>query len=160
MRRGEKEPSGSFFCFCSLGFTMMELVTVLIIASVLAVVALPRLWGSTFDEAKLYDDTLAALRYAQRAAIAMQRTVCATAATTTQLTLTYASSYGSATCNTDLVAPGGSTATYQVSASGSASYSATWNGTFDRTGQPGAGQTIALSGGRTITIEAVTGYVH
>ena len=161
MKRWKKEPIGSFFYFSNTaGFTVMELVTVIIIASVLAVVAIPRLTRSTFDDAQLYDETLAALHYAQRTALAYQRTVCATFSGGNQLSLTYASAYGSSSCDTNLVSPGGNTATYVLTAPGSATYTAAANFNFDRVGRPSSGQTITLSSGRTITIEAETGYAR
>ena len=126
--------------------------------SVLAVVALPRLWGSTFDELSFYDDTLAALRFAQRSAVTQQRTVCATF-TATQLTLTYASVYGSTVCDQPLVRPA-STAQYQVTAPSSTSYTAASTFRFDRLGVPNLNQTITFSGGNTLIVEAGTGYVH
>jgi MSHA pilin protein MshC len=161
MRRWNEEPRGSFFHSREGdGFTLMELVAILIIVGILAVVAIPRLTRGAFDDAKLYDESLAALRYAQRAAIAYQRTVCITFSGSTQLSLTYASGYGSPTCNTNLVAPGGNTATYVVTAAGSATYTATPNFSFDPIGRPSAGQAITLSSGKTITVEADTGYAH
>jgi MSHA pilin protein MshC len=113
-----------------------------------------------FDDAQLYDQTLAALHYAQRTATAYQRTVCVTFSGGNQLTLTYASAYGSSSCNTNLVAPGGSSATYVLTAPGSATYSAAANFSFDRIGRPSAGQTITLSSGKTIIVEAETGYAR
>lgn len=155
-----EEPIGSFFFGAtrSEGFTLPELLAVIIVMSVLAVVALPRLWGSTFDELAFYDDTLAALRYAQRSAVTQQRTVCATF-TATQLTLTYASVYGSTVCDQPLVRPA-STAQYQVAASSGTSYTAAATFRFDRLGVPNLNQTITFSGGRTLVVEAGTGYVH
>ena len=126
--------------------------------SVLAVVALPRLWGSTFTELTFYDDTLAALRFAQRTAVTHQRTVCATF-TATQLTLSYASAYGSAVCDQPLVRPA-STSQYQVTAPSSSSYTAASTFRFDRIGVPNINQTIIFSGGKTLVVEAGTGYVH
>jgi MSHA pilin protein MshC len=161
MTRWKKEPNGSFFYFRrDAGFTVMELVTVIIIAGVLAVVAIPRLTRSTFDDAQLYDETLAALHYAQRTAMAYQRTVCVTFSGGNQLSLTYASVYGSASCNTNLVPPGGNSATYVLTAPGSSTYTAAANFSFDRIGRPNSGQTITLSSGRTITLEAETGYAR
>lgn len=138
----------------------MELVTVIIIAGVLAAVAIPRFSRSMFDDAQLYDETLAALHYAQRTAMAYQRTVCVTFTGGNQLSLTYASAYGSATCNTALVPPGGNSATYVVNAPGSATYTAAANLKFDLVGRPSAGQTITLSSGRTIVVETETGYAR
>jgi MSHA pilin protein MshC len=138
----------------------MELVTVIIIAGLLAAVAIPRFSRSMFDDAQLYDQTLAALHYAQRTAMAYQRTVCVTFSGGNQLSLTYASAYGSSACNTNLVPPGGNTATYVLTAPGSATYTAAANFNFDRVGRPSAGQTLALSSGRTIIVEAETGYAR
>ena len=138
----------------------MELVTVIIIAGVLAAMAIPRFSRGMFDDAQLYDETLAALHYAQRTAIAYQRTVCVTFAGGNQLSLTYASVYGSSTCSTSLVPPGGNSATYVLTAPGSSTYTAAASFNFDRVGRPSSGQTIALSSGRTIIIEAETGYAR
>jgi MSHA pilin protein MshC len=138
----------------------MELVTVIIIAGVLAVVAIPRFSRSTFDDAQLYDETLAALHYAQRTGMAYQRTVCVTFTGGNQLSLTYASVYGSSTCSTSLVPPGGNSATYVLTAPGSSTYTAAASFSFDRVGRPSSGQTITLSSGRTIVIEAETGYAR
>jgi len=137
---------------------MIELVMVILVVGVLAAVAIPRLSSQGFDEQRLYDQTLAALRYAQRTAVAYQRTVCATFTGGTQLSLTYASAYGSATCDTSLAPPGGTTASYIVTAQGAATVSAA-SFTFDPLGRPSTGQTIT-AGGRNIVVEGETGYVH
>jgi len=160
IRNKNEEPAGSFFFGAarSGGFTLPELMAVLMVMSILAVVALPRLWGSTFNELTFYDDTLAALRYAQRTAVTQQRTVCATFSAT-QLTLTYASVYGSTVCDQPLVRPAATTQ-YQVTAPSSVSYTAASTFRFDRVGIPNLSQTITISGGRTLIVEAGTGYVH
>lgn len=126
--------------------------------SILAFVAIPRISPSVFDEAKFYDETVAALRYAQRSATTHQRTVCV-AFTGTSLSLSYSSAYAPASCDTVLKAPAG-TSQYIVTAPGSASYSAAASFSFDRLGVPSAGQTVNFSSGQSITIEANTGYVH
>ncbi|HEX9395859.1 MAG TPA: type II secretion system protein [Burkholderiales bacterium] len=143
-----------------VGFTITELVTVLIIAGVIAAVALPRFAATTYgeDELRLYDQTFAALRYAQRVATTMQRNVCVTF-TSTQLSLTYGSTYGGA-CNTGLAGPGGESAPYTVSAQGSASYTSASTFSYDRVGRPSPSQTITISGGKQIAVEPETGYVH
>lgn len=142
---------------------MTELVAVILIAGVIAIVALPRFSTSGFDEVRFYDETAAALRYAQATAVTTQRTVCVTF-TATQLTLTYAPAYGATTClSTDgLAPPGGRGGTpYTATAQGAAGYSPTpANFTFDRVGRPSAAQTISLNGGRQIIVEAETGYVR
>jgi MSHA pilin protein MshC len=155
-----KEPRGSFFYFRLAGFTIPELVTVMIIVGVISAIALPKFSASTYgeDELRLYDQTFSALRYAQRAATTMQRNVCATF-TSTQLTLTYGATYGAA-CGPGLIGPGGAAAPYTVTAQGSVTFTAATTFTYDRVGRPGTGQTITISGGKQIVIEAETGYVH
>jgi MSHA pilin protein MshC len=163
LRVGTQERSREapfFYPDMASGFTLIELVVVIAIAAVLAAVAIPRLTRGTFDDAQLYDKTLAALHYAQRAAMAYQRTVCVTFTGGNQLSLTYASVYGSAICNTNLVSPGGTSPTYVLTAPGSSTYTAAASFSFDRVGRPSAGQTITLSSGKTITLEAETGYAR
>lgn len=58
------------------GFTLVELVLILVIAGILAVVALPRMFDrNTFDTRALGDEVKAMLRYAQKMAIAQNRHV-------------------------------------------------------------------------------------
>ena len=162
--RGKKEPSGSFFYCRTAGFTIAELVAVLIIVGVVAAVAVPRLGilGSSFDESRLYDQTLAALRFAQKAAVAMQRTVCVAFSGGTTLTLTYVVAYQPTACpGTALPPPGGGAGgAYTVVRQGAAGYSAAADFSIDRVGRPSVAQTIGLVGGRQIVIEAETGYVR
>ena len=141
------------------GFTIAELVAVILIIGILAVAAIPRLIDrGTFDRAGFNDQTLATLRYAQKAAIAQRRTVCATF-TTSSVTLTLASAVGSSSCNMPLAGPtGSSTVTAQ---SGIAYTAAPSNFSFNAAGQASLGQTLQVSGQTaTITVEQETGYVH
>ncbi|MBK9442637.1 MAG: type II secretion system protein [Comamonadaceae bacterium] len=59
------------------GFTLVELIMVIVMMGVLAVFAAPRLFDSTdFYARGFHDETLALLRYAQKAAVAQRRLVC------------------------------------------------------------------------------------
>src|SRR5258708_25790131 len=100
-------------CRAAHGFTLPELISVIVILTILAAIGIPRMWNSGFDEAAFAEETLGALRYAQKSALAMQRTVCV-AFTSTTVTFTYASAYGSSTCTPGLIPPGGSARPYQV----------------------------------------------
>lgn len=159
--RIRKEPNGSFFYFSRrAGFTLPELIAVIVIMSILAFVALPRLWGSTFDQERLYDETLAALRYAQRSAVTYQRTVCVNFPSATQLTLSYSSAYSPPSCDTALRPPTGASQ-YEVNAPGSTSYSSPAGFSFNLLGVPSGGaHTITITGGKSIIVEADSGYVH
>ncbi|MEW6132892.1 MAG: type II secretion system protein [Pseudomonadota bacterium] len=143
------------------GFSLPELIMVIAIIGILAVVAVPRLQTTEFDARGFRDQTLAALRYAQKAAIAQRRKVCA-AFTAGSATLTIASASGDASpCDTPLSSPSGGSP-YTITAAAGVSYAATpANFSFNALGSPSTGQTIQVSGvADTITVEAETGYVH
>jgi len=58
------------------GFTLIEMIVVVMVLSVLAVVAMPRMTGrSDFDALAFHDRALAAVRYAQKLAVAQNTTV-------------------------------------------------------------------------------------
>jgi MSHA pilin protein MshC len=157
------------------GFTMPELIAVLVIIGIVAAVAAPKLISSSFDEVRLQQQTLSALRYARSSAVSMQRTVCVAFAATS-VTLTYNSTaYDPSTaaipttCATGLSAPGGGPAPYVVQAQGSATFSSfPASLAFDRLGRPyssvgvllAATQTITLNNGSQIAVEPQSGYAH
>jgi len=93
------------------GFTMVELIVVMVLLGILAVAILPRLSTSTaFGEAGFHSEVVAALRYAQKTAVSHRRLVCAQLTTTT-LTLQIAASNPAAACGAALLrAPNGADA--------------------------------------------------
>jgi len=152
------------------GFTLGELIIVLVITGILAAVAIPRLFDkSGFASRGARDFVASALRYAQKSAVAMRRNVCVTVGTTS-VTMTYAAAAGSAaTCSANVVNPATglpySSTVYEQGATVSASTSLA----FDALGRPlsaalaplTAAQTITVTGYPTVvTIEPETGYVH
>lgn len=147
------------------GFTLVELVMVLVVAAVLAVFAAPRLLGlSDFNARGFHDETAALLRYARKSAIAQRRPVCVVfvaAGASLRIDSDRDTATGTLGCEADLSGPGGDTPAH-ITARGSVQY-ATLPATivFDGLGSPAAGATIQVTGAaRALTVEATTGYVH
>lgn len=142
------------------GFTLVELIVTLILLGILAVVALPRLFDRRdFDARAFLDQTAAALRYAQKAAIAQRRTVCVAFAANA-VTLTIRSTAGGGACDTPLTGPAGGTP-YTVTAPGSVTFNPVPAAfSFSAEGRPSAGASISIDGiAMTISVEPETGYV-
>lgn len=140
------------------GFTLTELIAVMVIAGILAAVAVPRFFErSIFDSRGFRDQVISALRYAQKSAIAQRRFVCVTFAANS-VTLTYGAT---AACGSNLAGPAGqlpysvTSPTADVTLSGGTSFS------FNPLGSASAAQSITVSGITTpITVVADTGYVQ
>ena len=159
------------------GFTLIELIMVIVMLGVLAVFAAPRIFNSgDFYARGFHDETLGYLRYAQKTAIAQRRTVCVTFGTgaTGSVTLGIASAAATFNCASacTLVGPKGESPVVLSARSGVAfgTSPAPVNFYFDGLGQPittgGAGaaqatQTFQVVGAsKSITVETATGYVH
>ncbi len=69
----EKEPRGSFFY--ARGFSLAELIAVILVVSVLSVVAVTRFSGGFATTRGFYDELLSQVQYARKVAIAQRRTV-------------------------------------------------------------------------------------
>jgi MSHA pilin protein MshC len=90
MARGRLHPKRD-----DAGFTIIELIVIMMIVGILAVAVIPRFSDrSTFDSRGTRDGLLSALRYAQKSAIAQRRYVCVSTGATT--TVTYETTYTTA----------------------------------------------------------------
>lgn len=91
------------------GFTLVELVTIMILLGILAFTALPRFEsGLAAKGAAVRDQIVASLRYAQKYSVSHRRLVCATvAADGHSLALSVATAFGNVACATPLAGPEG-----------------------------------------------------
>jgi MSHA pilin protein MshC len=143
----------------SRGFTMVELILVMVIAGILAAVAVPRMIGrSGFDTRGFADQLAATVRFAQKLAVA-QRTEVFVRLTVSDATLCY-----DAACATPAPGPGGEKP-YTVSAPGGvaiASPVAVLG--FDAGGRPDITAPLDIqvngAGAYRVRVEQETGYVH
>lgn len=157
----------------SNGFTMIELVMVMVLAGILAIAVIPRFADkSTFDTRGFFDQSVAMLRYAQKVAIAQRTPVCVSANAATQsIFLYYAAVPVSASPCTSaaelanpVINPAENIGFLKTAPSG-VTLSATVVFYFDALGRPNPNNphTITITGDgvtQTIQVEAETGYVH
>lgn len=138
---------------------------VVVLVGVLAVVVLPRFDRQPYDESAFLLEATAALRYAQRLAVASGcpvRAVADAAADTLSLYFPNgtASTCGSSTSFTVPVpAPRGG-GPYVVAAANGVDLTSGATLYFDALGRPQPGGAVLTVGSRSIVVEAQTGYVH
>ena len=139
------------------GFTLIELTVTMVIVVVLAATIAPRFYDiDVFQTRGFADQVQATLRYAQKAAIAQRRYVCAAfTASPDRLALTVGAT---SVCGNALNLPTGNI--NYIDAPSGVSFSMTpASVVFDTLGRPDAAAS-AIVGTTTITVEAETGYVH
>lgn len=80
------------------GFTLVELVLVIVLVGILAFAALPRMEsGQIFRQVAFRDQVMASLRHAQKSAVSHRRLVCAEVSGN-QVSLTVAARFGDTAC--------------------------------------------------------------
>lgn len=166
MNRGSQSSSGTLE---QSGFTMTELITVIVIVGIMGAMVVPRFFQrSTFDSRGFYEQAIATLRYAQKIAIAQHRFVCVAFPANNRIAVSYdpvppGASHTLAACpGLALTGPDGQ-APFTLVAPGGVSLSAYADFNFDALGRSSfaARQSIAVSGyASPILVEAETGYVH
>jgi len=136
------------------GFTLTELVVVMVISVILAAFAAARINVTSFRTEGFANEIGATLRYAQKIAVSQRRNV-AVAVSGNTLSLTYPDLGGAAVRKPPGTDPFTVSAPSDVTLTGPSL-------TFSALGSPSAGGTFTVTGDvpRTITVEAETGYVH
>ena len=149
------------------GFTIVEMVTIMVVIGILSAIAIPRLTQTSAFSSNAYRNEIAsALRHAQKSAVSHRRLVCA-ALTKTTVKLTIATQ--SPPCNQDFSSPDGSLV-YQsrdtgVEAGGdfighTLYFQPGGEITTDAAGTAFAVGPIAVSGQAPLMVDGRTGYVE
>jgi len=150
------------------GFTMVELVMVILMLGILAVFVMPRMDTSAYRALEFHDKAVAALRYAQKTATSHRRLVCV-AFTASTVTLTIAQVNPAASCVASLTLPGGGSNVVQSSDSANAIFSPVPASLYfqpdGRATADTAGLTIyaaspTINAATSITVVGATGYVQ
>lgn len=139
------------------GFSLAELVIVIVIAAIIAAIAIPQFSQREIDAAWYHEQVRSAVRHAQRTAVAQRRQVFVEVeAGPTRLSLCYAAGCGA---GTRLTQPG-TTDTFELAAPSGVLLGISASPlSFNGLGQPSSGATVTV-GARTVTINAETGYVQ
>lgn len=144
------------------GFTLTELVMVIVIIGILAVIVAPRFMSSQpFETRGFYDEAQAVVRYAQKVAIAQRRTifVCVSANEIAAI------SNNDCTSPTYLTHPVGG-GQLRAASRGGVTLGPVTSFSFDGLGRPSAATTVTFTStvagdpARQIIVEAETGYVR
>jgi len=150
----------------SVGFTLVELVTVMVVVGILAAFAVPRFVGRTgFESRGFYDQAQGIVRYAQKIAIAQRQSPpkagIFVVITASQIRICY-----DAACATPVNDPSTNAALTLNAPSLVTVSPVTFS--FDGSGAPSFGAQLAINVNstgvgdinRTFFVEAQTGYVH
>ena len=136
----------------SKGFTLVELIVVILIVGILSISVAPRFFGvSSYEDRKASDELRSALRHTQQ--LAMNR------GGNVQLLLTATNFTVQLTDGTSLRSPDGRmpyVKTFPTNVTVSPTPSTI---TYNTLGKPNAGLTITV-GSQTVTVEPETGYAH
>jgi len=138
------------------GFTLVELIVVIVIVGIVALIAAPRFFAQAgFSAATFHDGAISAVRYAHKLAQA-QRTNVFVVSNGSSVALCY-----DAVCTKRVQNPTEGTPFIVAAPTGIAIASSSFN--FNSLGQPSAAQSLGITGdtrARQVVVERETGYAH
>ncbi|MEI6335356.1 MAG: prepilin-type N-terminal cleavage/methylation domain-containing protein [Methylococcaceae bacterium] len=146
------------------GFTLIELVMTLVLLGILSATVLPKFFAvSSYQKQLFFDDTLSAVRYAQKLAVATGCNVQVLVANN-RYTLSRPANRSLCTTLTDFSLP------VRHPGTGEAAYTHAENGVtltaspstfyFNALGLASANVTLTVAGDKIITVVAATGFVY
>ena len=149
-----------------LGFTLIELVIVIVIIGIVSAISAPKFFNiSVFEERGFYDETLSAIRFAHKSAIASgcdYRVVIN--ASGYDITKRSGCDSGSFSAITN---PATGTGGFSAAKPNKVSISGSLDFYYDNTGKPftlAGSEIVSVSsmsvGGRNVRIEPFTGFIH
>jgi len=138
------------------GFTLLELVTVILILGILAAVSAASFNQKSIDQTWFLEQVKSALRYAQKTAIAQRRVIYVSVSASAPYQLALCYDAGCASPVSSLTSSGAFVLTPPSGVILTASSSPF---TFNGLGQPSAAVTLGVNG-RPLTVSAETGYVQ
>ena len=154
---------------CTRGFTLPELVIVMILAGLMAAYAMPKFESAmSLRNDAWRDQVQAAMRYAQKTAVSHRRLVCAGVAGSV-VNLTIATVRGSTTCNGNLAGPdgvsqfgssGASDVATTVSPAGTIYFQPDGRVTSDAAGVTTSTRTFTFTGAPSLVLYGETGYAQ
>lgn len=150
------------------GFTLIELVAVLVLVAVLAVTVLPRMEGALALRGDAWrDQVVATLRQAQTTAVGHRRLVCVTVASNA-LSVSMAATHPASSCSSAVPGPDGdarwardaNAPSTALSPSGSLFFQPSGRVTSDGAGLLATPGRITISGQADVQVVAETGHVQ